>query len=165
MVNKDLILIGRIIKTTGIDGFLIIQTYSKNKERFCVGQEFYIDNKSYKVQEIKNSNRHHKVKFFNIDSLEKAKYLIGKDIMQIEDMLPNIPEDTFYHYQILESNVVTDDGKSLGKVEQIIETGSNDILLVKNNKKEILIPLLSKVLIKYIKETNTTIVHLPYKIN
>ncbi|MFL2664942.1 MAG: ribosome maturation factor RimM [Dehalococcoidia bacterium] len=165
MDSKNLILIGRIIKTTGIDGFVIIQSYSKSKIRFCVDQEFYIQNKLYKVEETKNSNKHHKVRFFNINSLENAKSLIGKNIMQREEMLPSKTDDAFYHYQILESNILTDDGISLGKVEQIIETGSNDILVVKNNKKEILIPLLSKVLIKYIKETNTTIIHLPYKIN
>ena len=164
MGSNDLILIGKVIKTTGIDGFLIIQAYSEKNNRFIPNQEFYIDNKPYIVENTKNSNKNHKVKFFEVNSLDKAKSLIGKDIMQSEAMLPNKNKDSFYHYQILDSNVVTDEGNILGKVAQIIETGSNDVLVVRNNKKEILIPLLSGVLIKYNEKTNTSIVKLPYKI-
>ena len=54
--------------------------------------------------------------------------------------------------------------KNLGKVTQIIETGSNDVLVVRDKKREILIPLFSNVILKYNEKTNTTIVHLPYKI-
>ena len=35
--------------------------------------------------------------------------------MQSESMLPEKDKNSFYHYQIIESNVVTDDGKKLGK--------------------------------------------------
>jgi len=164
MGTNDLILIGKIIKTTGIDGYVIVQAYSEKENRFILNEEFYIDNKPYKVENTKNSNKNHKVKFFEVNSLNDAKILIGKNIMQSKSMLPNKDKDSFYHYQILDSNVVTDDGDNLGKVAQIIETGSNDVLVVRNNTKEILIPLLNNVLVKYNEKTNTTIIHLPYKI-
>tara|TARA_Y100000768_G_scaffold382203_1_gene362126 strand:- start:639 stop:1133 length:495 start_codon:yes stop_codon:yes gene_type:complete len=164
MGSNDLILIGKVIKATGIDGFLIVQAYSEKSNRFIANQEFHIDNKRYIVENTKNSNKNHKVKFYDVNSLDEAKNLIGKDIMQSKAMLPNKNKDSFYHYQILDSNVLTDKGNNLGKVVEIIETGSNDVLVVRNNKEEILIPLLSGVLIKYNEKTNTLIVQLPYKI-
>ena len=165
MGTNDLILIGKIIKTSGITGFVVVQAYSEKSNRFIANEKFYIDNKPYIVENTKNSNKNHKVKFFEVNSLDEAKILIGKNIMQSEAMLPKKDKNSFYHYQIIESNVVTDDGKNLGKITQIIETGSNDVLVVKDKKKEILIPLFSNVILKYNKKTNTTIVHLPYKYN
>lgn len=164
MGKNDLILIGKIIKTTGIAGYVFVQAYSEKSNRFTINEKFYIDNKIYIVENTKNSNKNHKVKFFEVNSLDDAKNLIGKDIMQPESMLPEKDKKSFYHYQIIDSNVVTDNGNNLGKVTQIIETGSNDVLVIRNKKREILIPLLSEVLIKYNEKINTTIVHLPYKI-
>ena len=53
---------------------------------------------------------------------------------------PSLPEGTFYHYQIVGMDVWTTDGRSLGKVTDIITTGSNDVYVVQTTEGEVLIP-------------------------
>ena len=99
MGTNDLILIGKIIKTSGITGFVVVQAYSEKSNRFIANEKFYIDNKPYIVENTKNSNKNHKVKFFEVNSLDEAKILIGKNIMQSEAMLPKKDKNSFYNYK------------------------------------------------------------------
>jgi len=74
-------------------------------------------------------------------------------------VLPELPEDEFYWRELFGMQVVTTQGYDLGKVTDMLETGSNDVLVVKANlkdafgQKERLIPFLEEQVIKNIDRT------------
>lgn len=61
-------------------------------------------------------------------------------------MLPSLTDGEFSYDQIIGLSVFTVHGKLLGTVTKIIETGSNDVYVVRNNEKEILIPAIRDVI-------------------
>jgi len=71
--------------------------------------------------------------------------------------LPELPQGEFYWRDLIGMSVVTDKGYDLGTVDDLMETGSNDVLVVKANKKdafgqaERLIPFLTDSVIKEVK--------------
>ena len=71
--------------------------------------------------------------------------------------LPELPQGEFYWRDLIGMSVVTDKGYSLGIVDDLMETGSNDVLVVKANSKdafgqaERLIPFLTDSVIKEVK--------------
>ena len=59
-----------------------------------------------------------------------------------------MPEDEFYHHQIIGLKVVTDQGKTLGTIKEILQLGSNDVWVVKRmepKKKDALLPYIDQV--------------------
>ncbi len=68
------------------------------------------------------------------------------------DDLPELEEDAFYRFEILGLRVVDEDGTELGEVEEVIETGSNDVYVVRDAESELLIPAIDSV----VKQVDTT---------
>jgi 16S rRNA processing protein RimM len=63
--------------------------------------------------------------------------------------LPKLPEGEFYHHELIGINVVDEQGRPLGIISEILETGANDVYVVTNPEgEEILLPAIEKVILK-----------------
>ena len=72
-----------------------------------------------------------------------------------------LPKDTYFIADLIGLPVYTDEGKWLGKVEDIYETGANYIYDIKNEEgKQILLPNIPDVILKIDLENEKIIVHL-----
>ncbi len=77
------------------------------------------------------------------------------------DQLDSLAEDEYYHHQILGLQVFSDSGEPLGVVTTILETGSNDVLVVQSpTGKEILLPVIDEVILRIDLAGGTIRVHL-----
>src|SRR5690554_1838604 len=65
-----------------------------------------------------------------IDDRELARSYGGAEIRVPTELLPELPEGEFYWHQLEGLEVFTVDGECLGKVHHLLETGSNDVLVV-----------------------------------
>jgi 16S rRNA processing protein RimM len=61
------------------------------------------------------------------------------------DSLPELGEGEFYHHQIIGLTVITSEGDVIGKIEEVLETGSNDVYVVRKDNNEYLIPAIKEV--------------------
>jgi 16S rRNA processing protein RimM len=87
----------------------------------------------------------------------KNKYLTVK----VQDTVP-LPEDSFYFFEIVDLDVVDVDGVKLGTVQDILQTGANDVYVVQRDKgKELLIPALKKVVKQVDLEKGIMVVDIP----
>lgn len=75
-----------------------------------------------------------------VDSIEEAEALRDVELAVAAESLPRLPEGSFYHYQVIGLAVVDSGGVVLGRIDSIIETGSNDVYCVRQGPEEILIP-------------------------
>ena len=61
------------------------------------------------------------------------------------DELPELPEDEYYHHELIGLQVEDESGQELGVLEQVLVTGANDVyVVVKNSGKEIMIPAVAE---------------------
>jgi 16S rRNA processing protein RimM len=100
--------------------------------------------------------------FEGINSREEAA-MLRKAVIEVQEKnLPALPANKFYHCQIIGLIVVTHEGKRIGRVAEIIETGGNDVYVVKGEGKEYLIPAIKDV-ISCIDLSSGTIIIAPMK--
>ena len=71
----------------------------------------------------------------------------------------HLPEGRYYYSDIIGLSVYTDREEYLGKVEDILETGSNDVYVVRGEAREVLIPVIREVIQKVDLENQRLIVH------
>jgi 16S rRNA processing protein RimM len=71
---------------------------------------------------------------------EDAENLRGRSLWVEAEVLPPLPDGVYYHYQVIGLRVVDSGGLELGRVESILQTGSNDVYCVGKGTEEILIP-------------------------
>ena len=101
------------------------------------------------------------IKFKKIDDLNMAEKYKGCYLKIHRKDARKLPKDTYFIADIIGSDVITDDGKLLGKVDDIYNTGSNDIYVVKDELgKQILLPNIKEVILDIDIEKQIVTVHL-----
>ena len=86
------------------------------------------------------------VKLGGINTLETAQYYTNDLIAVERSALSTLKEGDYYWTDLISSEVINTDGIKFGIVHSLIETGSNDVLVVKNEAQERLIPYISQVI-------------------
>tara|TARA_B110000438_G_C15625656_1_gene568592 strand:+ start:132 stop:638 length:507 start_codon:yes stop_codon:yes gene_type:complete len=156
MQSDKKIIIGKVIGLHGIKGWLKVLSYTSPPENIFNYQSLIIPNQNMEdIFNIENSRKQGKkilIKLDGIDDRTSAESLKESKIYIFRLDLPELSEDIYYWEDLLGFNVFNQNNIKLGLVDSFIETGSNDVLVVRSEKtKNILIPFLMN---KSIKEVN-----------
>lgn len=157
--------IGQIVNTHGVKGIVKINPFTDDIERFEeLKSVFIVKNKQlleYEIEEVKYQKNMLLVKFKNIDDLNMAEKFKGCYLKIHRKDARELPEGTYFIADIIGSDVVTDEGVNLGKVDDIYNTGSSDIYVVKDELgKQILLPNIKDVILDIDIEKQIVTVHL-----
>ena len=148
MSENDYIVVGKILTTHGIKGWLTIKSYTSPLENiFKYNLQVNLDKnfKNIKVTDYRFMSKKTVMKIENINTIEDTSQFINHDLVILKNDLPVIDDNEYYWHQLIGKKVITSDNKILGIVESLFTSGDNDILVVKNNKKkgkELFIPFL-----------------------
>ena len=157
--------IGQIVNTFGIKGMVKVKPFTDNIERFNNLEKIYIKNKSgqteYKIQEVKYHKNMVLVKFEGIENPEQADLLRNSYLIVDRETEEPLEAGRYYIVDMIGLDVFTDDNEYLGKLEDIYNTGSNDIYVVKNELgKQVLLPAIEDVIKNIDMDNKKVIVHL-----
>lgn len=141
----DLITIGRIVGPWGVKGKVKVQLETDFPQRFSPGEQVFVDGTLMAIADVSKHRNRLIVKFSTIDSAQEAASLRGKSIGIPRNQLHPLPEDHYYHFQLIGLEVRTTGGEHLGKIEEILAGESNDIYVVRSKEGEILIPAIADV--------------------
>lgn len=139
--------VARLGSTYGVHGWLKIDVFTVSNTNLLDYQPWYLAANAQEarrpllVEEVKPHHNGLIVKLAGIASPEEARLLTGRLIEVPRSQLPQLKKDEYYWSDLVGLTVVNKQGEPLGKVIYLLETGSNDVLVVKGNK-EIAIPYL-----------------------
>jgi 16S rRNA processing protein RimM len=150
--NDSLLLIGKVLRPHGLRGLLRIESYAHSRATFLEAGTLFIRAISGKLIEFTVSSvSPHKnsllIKLDGLDQKEEAENLRGAEIFIKKGSLVRNEDEYFWH-EILKLGVYLESGSYLGIVSQIISAGGNDIYVIKDGKREILIPATHEVVKK-----------------
>ena len=146
------VVIGKISAPHGVRGEVRIVPLTDFPERFeNLKTVFLEDDSKMELESVKFSNKFIIAKFKNINSRNDIEIFNGKSLMLNRSDIPSLPEGEYYNFDIIGLEVIDDKGSKLGKITEVLKTGSNDVYVVEG-KKQILVPALKKV----VKEINLT---------
>ena len=141
---------GRVIGPHGVRGEVRVALMTDFPERFRRIRQLYVGDEE-STRELRGV-RFHKgqalLTIADVDSRSAADLLRGRILyVPAEDAEP-LPEGTYFLEQILGIEVQTSDGTVLGKVTEILRTGSNDVYVVQGAEGEVLLPAIHDVVRK-----------------
>jgi len=144
--------VGLVLKPQGIKGEIKVKPLTDDITRFDDLDEIYLKN-GQNYFPVKIIGRRYRNDFVYL-ALEgygdrnRAECLRGQYLWIPRHMARVLPEDTYFIADLVGCVVRTRDGEELGRIEQVIQTGSNDVYLVNGDRGEILIPALKKVVLQ-----------------
>jgi len=137
--------VGRIVGPWGLHGDLKVESLTDFPQRFAAGGRVCLGGVAYVIERCRWQRGHALLKLAGIDSATAAEALRHRRLEVPEDELHPLGEGEYYHFQILGLEVRTTTGEVLGRVEQIISTGSNDVYVVRGPRGEVLVPAVDDV--------------------
>lgn len=157
--------IGQIVNTFGIKGMIKVKPFTDDIKRFDDLEKVYVEKNNTKVEYEIEEVKYHKdmvlIKFKSVDTVEQAEKLRNSYLKVSRDSVEDLEEDRYYIVDLIGIEVYTDENILLGKLEDIFNTGSNDIYVVKNELgKQILLPAISDVIKQIDMENKKMIVHI-----
>ena len=141
----DWIPVGRLTRTHGLKGELKFYPFEQNGITVQSGQKICLEKMQLKVESVRGTKSPFILKLDGINSIEDTKSLVGQEVRVARKDFDPLPEGEFYRFEIEGLKVFDDTGKYYGVVEEIVETGSNDVYVVRGEGKEWLIPMIDSV--------------------
>ena len=151
-MNKYLEL-GQIVNVKGLKGEVKVNSFTDDNTKFERIKKVMVKRKDelteYEIEKVGYHKTQVILKFKKVDTIEEAEKLRNTYIVVDREVLGELPEGVYYIADLIGLEVYTEDGEYLGKVDDIFNTGSNDIYVVKDDLgKQKLLPGIDEVIKK-----------------
>jgi 16S rRNA processing protein RimM len=154
MSSESIVTIGKIVGVHGVKGYIKIHAETESFSLMTPGISVIVrePNGTNRVMEIADARPQGRLLLLRLKGVfdrTAAETLPGSDILIEKSRLPDLEPDTYYWADIFGMSVVTVEGETIGTVASLIETGSNDVYVVKTqDNDEILIPAIGSVVLE-----------------
>jgi 16S rRNA processing protein RimM len=153
--------IGKIVRAHGLRGEVSVAVLTGFPERFETTAWVYLGNEleatAYRVESYRWHKDNVLLTLAGVADRTQAEALRGQFVQVPLGEAIALPEGSYYLYQLIGLQVQTTTGEFLGTITDIIETGANDVYVVQNEDRELLLPAIPDV-IKTIDIANGTMV-------
>jgi 16S rRNA processing protein RimM len=148
--SSDWIAVGKVTRPHGLKGEMKFRPFTKDDDILVgirlvkLGRD---ENKGRELQ-VENLRGHYSkriVKFKGLNSIESVQELSGDSLYIKRGDFQTLPEGEYYWFEIEGLSVYDEEGSYYGQIVEIMKTGSNDVYVVQDGKKEILLPMIDSV--------------------
>ncbi len=142
---KTAVTVGRVLAPHGLRGEVKVESLTDFPERFAPGNRLWLRGHPATVEASRWQGRTLLLKLDGVDDRETAEGLRGADLQAPAPTA--LEEGRYYQHEIIGLTVRDSHGAELGRVEEIISTGSNDVYVVRGRRGELLLPAIEDVVV------------------
>lgn len=152
--DAERVSLGRISGCHGVRGWVKVVSYTEPRTNIFEYQPWLLcrgaDRRETAVVEGREHGRTLIARLVGVDDRDAARELIGLEIAVHRAQLPEPAEGEFYWTDLIGLTVATTKGQVLGVVDRLMETGANDVLVVKGDDRERLVPFIRDQIVRII---------------
>jgi 16S rRNA processing protein RimM len=142
--------VGILCRPHGVKGEILMDVLTDFPERLGRNKLVYVgeEHEPFRIEHLRPQDKALLVTFTGIEDADQAGLLRNKQVYMRADSLPELPEGTYYHHQLIGLVVVDNNGQKLGILTEILETGANDVYVVVSAEGvETLLPAIESVIL------------------
>jgi 16S rRNA processing protein RimM len=147
-VEEPTVVVGLITRAHGLRGEVVVHSRSDNPDRWAPGSVVFLDERSLRVESIRPTRGGRMiVRFAGVDDRTQAESLRG-EVAVPESWLPPLPDGEWWPSQIEGCEVITESGRLLGRVGEVVANPANDLWVAKDEHgAETIVPALNDLLV------------------
>lgn len=144
------LVVGKIRRPHGVRGEMLFEIITEFPERVKKDLEVYVGDRktAYQIESVRTHQQHFLLKFKDLNDCDQVGLLRNQLVYKKNEKLPSLTANEYYQHDLLGMRVITEEEIELGSVSEIIETGANDVLVVLNGDRELLIPFIKQTILK-----------------
>jgi len=145
--DLEFVELGKIVGISGIKGWVKVHSFTRQREDILAYKTWYLGSEQRKRRMIGGRRQGSGIvaHLEGLDDRDAARGCIGNSISISTLDLPPLPRGEYFWTQLEGLEAVDTTGKRLGVVDYLIETGANDVLVIKGGNSEILVPYIPDV--------------------
>lgn len=142
MTPDDILVVGRVNAVHGVQGWVKVYSFTDPMENIFDYQPWFLrQDGAWVPMTLTGKRRQGKGLVVGVQGVEDRdqaqRELVGREIGIPRDQVPEPGEGEFYWRDLLGLRVKLEDGRDLGRVEKLLETGANDVLVVRGDTDSI----------------------------
>jgi 16S rRNA processing protein RimM len=140
--------VGRITRAHGVHGEVAILPLSIVESRYHPGSQLFLGESGERSLTVASARPHRGrllVAFDGVGDRARAEELQGEYLFVPAEAAPELPEGEYWPHQLVGCSVVTDRGRVLGQIREVIHTPANDVWMATSGSSDVLIPALKEV--------------------
>jgi 16S rRNA processing protein RimM len=164
MDDSEYLAVGRIVRPHGIRGELIVEPYSETIRSIEPDSAVFIQSgqNEFRVLALRNHRNRLILRIEGCEDRDAAEKFRGNELLIPTPIAEPLPEGVYYRWQILGLAVDEEAGRHLGTVAEILETGANDVYIIRgDDNRELLLPAIEDVILEVDLEAGKLLVRLP----
>ena len=156
--SEDVVVVAHIVKVRGLRGEVVADLLTDFPDRFdnlksLIGLSPDESRRSLEIEEQWFHLNRLVLKFAGFDTVDEAKALVGYHLAVPAEDRVELPQDSFYEWELFGCGVETVDGEHVGEVAGVMRTGGVEILkVVDHTGRDRLIPMASDIVVEIDKE-------------
>ena len=162
---EDFLKVGVITTTHGVRGEVKVYPTTDTPERFLDLEYVLLDTgrerRQLEIERVKFFKNLAILKFKGIDNINDIEKYKGKELRIPREEGQELDEDEYYIADLIGMDVVLEDGSAFGTLKDVLETGANDVYIIKTTEgKEVLLPAIGDCILDVDLDANQMTVHL-----
>ncbi|MCI8889038.1 MAG: 16S rRNA processing protein RimM [Hungatella sp.] len=162
---EDTLRVGVITSTHGVRGEVKVFPTTDDAKRFRKLKEVLLDTGkeqiTVEIEGVKFFKNMVILKFKGFDNINDIEIYKGRDLLVTRDNAVALGPDENFIVDLIGLSVVTDEGKELGTLTDVIQTGANDVYEVTMpGERKVLLPAIKQCILKVDLEAGKVLVHL-----
>ncbi|MSS64347.1 ribosome maturation factor RimM [Velocimicrobium porci] len=149
---ENLLRVGVISNTHGVRGEVKVFPTTDDPKRFKKLKKVILDTGeeyiNLEVQSVRFFKQLVILKFKGIDNINDIEKYKGKDLLVTRENAVPLEENEYFIYDIIDAEVVNENGEPIGTLKEVLTTGANDVYVVETeDKKEVLLPVIDECIL------------------
>ncbi|WP_322792345.1 ribosome maturation factor RimM [Bellilinea sp.] len=144
--------VGYLRRAHGLQGEMVMDLLTDFPERLVRGKVVYAGEEHIRltIRSLRSKGRQVLIAFEEVDDPESAAPLRNQYLFVRSDEIPPLPEGEYYHHELLGLNAFTPGGERLGTLVEILETGANDVYIIReeSTQTELLVPAVNEFVLE-----------------
>jgi 16S rRNA processing protein RimM len=145
------LVVGKLRRAHGVRGEMVMDIYTDFPERLRTGLVVFVgeERQPQRIRSRRPAAETLLIAFDGFNSPESVASLRNQFVYVRTEDRPPLPEGEYYHHEILGLQVISEDGRNLGKLVEILSSPANDVYVVQPAAgPEILLPALKSVILE-----------------
>ena len=161
----ELLEIGRVIRPQGLAGRLKVFSYLESQDVLDALAEVFIGRRAqeaavFPLHAVQKGREFFVLTLGGVEDKDTAAKMVGSSVWMPSEAMKQLPDGEYYWHEIIGLEVVTEEGRILGRIESVFPTGSNDVYVCRGMEKEILLPAIGDVILKIDRDRGLMVVRL-----
>jgi 16S rRNA processing protein RimM len=148
--DSDFVVIGRVGRAHGTRGEISVEPVTDFPQRFDALKEVLLaekgsDPRKHEIESVRWKGKIALFKLKGVDDRDQAARLNGSLLGVRRGQVAPTGEDEYYHFDLIGLRVVDEKGEGVGVVKDVLRMPANDVLVVSDGSREMLVPTVKQV--------------------